>query len=122
MESEYTSNDTPMISYINSSFIINEWRLNTHYLKSIGPKILITGSRSSGKSTLAKIFANYALRLGWAPILMDIDPLHNLIAPPACIAAAQIDFLLPVYIYILYIYYIERWSYEFKHKLFCRRY
>jgi polyribonucleotide 5'-hydroxyl-kinase len=63
--------------------------------KSIGPTILITGNNQSGKSTLCRIFANYSLRLGWRPILCDIDLNSNEISPPGCIAAAAIDESIP---------------------------
>ena len=41
--------------------------------KQIGPALLITGDQVTGKSTLAKILTNYAIRLGCKPIYVDID-------------------------------------------------
>ena len=63
--------------------------------RKIGPTILITGSQQSGKSTLCRILANYSLKLGWRPILADLDLSSNEIVPPGCIAAATVDDVLP---------------------------
>lgn len=40
------------------------------------PRVLILGPENSGKTTVAKILTNYAVRSGqgWAPILINVDP------------------------------------------------
>jgi mRNA cleavage and polyadenylation factor CLP1 P-loop len=38
---------------------------------------------------------NYSLKLGWRPILADLDLSNNEIAPPGCIAAVTVDEILP---------------------------
>jgi polyribonucleotide 5'-hydroxyl-kinase len=39
------------------------------------PRILILGPENSGKSTICKIIANYAVRAGqgWAPMMVNVD-------------------------------------------------
>ena len=56
--------------------------------KTLAPNILITGSNLSGKTTLAKIIVNYALKLGWTPVLCDLNISGNEITPPGCISGA----------------------------------
>ena len=51
----------------------------------------MTGSQQSGKSTLCKILVNYALKLGWTPVLVDLDLNGNEIGPPGSISAALIS-------------------------------
>lgn len=40
------------------------------------PRVLILGPENSGKTTVAKILTNYAVRAGqgWSPLLVNIDP------------------------------------------------
>jgi polyribonucleotide 5'-hydroxyl-kinase len=63
--------------------------------RKVGPSILITGSQQSGKSTLCRILINYSLKLGWRPVLADLDLCNNEIVPPGCIAAVTVDEILP---------------------------
>lgn len=39
-----------------------------------GPRIVITGSEYSGKSTILRILANFAIRNEWNPMIVDLDP------------------------------------------------
>ena len=81
--------------YVNVHSAFNKLRNEALLLKKVGPTILVTGSNFSGKSTLCRILANYSLRLGWRPILCDLDLSANEISPPGCIAAAAVDDPLP---------------------------
>jgi len=94
-QSYYKSDKTPMQYYVNVHSAFNQMRNEALKLKKVGPTILITGSNNSGKSTLCRILANYSLRLGWRPVLCDIDLNSNEISPPGCIAAAAVDDPLP---------------------------
>ena len=78
---------------LHSAF--NQTRLHALKNKLIGQTILVTGSNFSGKSTLCKILTNYSLKLGWRPILCDIDLNNNEICPPGSIGATAIDDPLP---------------------------
>ena len=79
------------------AYILHQQRLKAMQEKRIGPRVLITGSRASGKTTLSKLLCNYALKLGWQPILADIDITDNLLGPPGQLAASLIDMPLPVW-------------------------
>ena len=40
------------------------------------PRVLILGPENSGKTTIAKILTNYAVRVAqnWSPLLVNLDP------------------------------------------------
>lgn len=84
-----------MVLYINVHSAFNQMRNEALKRRTIGPSILITGSNHSGKSTLCRILVNYSIRLGWRPILVDLDLSSNEITPPGCIAAATVEEALP---------------------------
>ena len=85
-----------MITYQNVAYLIHQAQVKALQDKKIGPKVLITGSTNSGKTTLTRILCNYILKLGWNPLLVDIDVGNNLLSPPGTIAASLIDMPLSV--------------------------
>jgi polyribonucleotide 5'-hydroxyl-kinase len=50
----------------------------------------LVGGTDSGKSTLSRILANYAVRAQRTPLLVDLDCGQNDLAPPGCVAACQL--------------------------------
>ena len=84
-----------MYHYINVHSSLNQLRMASLKNKTLGPNILITGSNQSGKSTLCRILTNYSLKLGWTPMLCDLDLNFNEISPPGSIAAALVEEPLP---------------------------
>mmetsp|Transcript_45536 Transcript_45536/g.33294 ORF Transcript_45536/g.33294 Transcript_45536/m.33294 type:complete len:196 (-) Transcript_45536:862-1449(-) len=86
---------TPMAQYLNLHATANIMRNQALKFRELGPRILVTGQSQSGKSTLCKILVNYALKLGWTPILCDLDLQNNEVAPPGCIGAALVEEPLP---------------------------
>ncbi len=91
----YISSKTHMVNFVNASAALEQLRQKALETKQLGPNVLVTGQSHSGKSTLCKILINYALKLGWTPILADLDLNKNMIAPPGNIAAAQVELPLP---------------------------
>jgi polyribonucleotide 5'-hydroxyl-kinase len=62
---------------------------------SQGPRVLVAGSASSGKTSLVQTLLNYAAKLGRAPLWVDLDPDGSIGVPGAlCAAAASRDALL----------------------------
>jgi polyribonucleotide 5'-hydroxyl-kinase len=59
--------------YTNLASALQEKREQARLSKAIGPRLMITGAAQSGKSTLCRILVNYAVKLGWSPILVDLD-------------------------------------------------
>ena len=77
--------------YINIQCALNQLRIAALNEKQIGPSLLVTGSQQSGKSTLCKILVNYAVKLGWTPILADLDLQSAELSPPGAISASLIQ-------------------------------
>jgi hypothetical protein len=83
-----------MNEYLMAHHIINEKRKEALKTNTIGPKVMITGTRESGKTSLCNIFINYAIKLGWNPTYVDLD-LSNDIFTPGAISAVTVDFPIP---------------------------
>lgn len=90
----YKATQTPNVQYLMAHQLISEMRSEALLANIIGPKVLVTGSSNSGKTTLCHILLNYSLKLGSTPVYVDLD-LSNEIAVPGTIAASVIDFTLP---------------------------
>lgn len=56
-----------------------------------GPVAMIVGPTDSGKSTLAKILVNYAVRMGRRPIYLDLDVGQGSISIPGTIGATIVN-------------------------------
>ena len=77
--------------YVNISSALNQLRVAALNEKRTGPALLVTGSQQSGKSTLCKMLVNYAIKLGWQPVLVDLDLNSAEISPPGTISAAMVN-------------------------------
>lgn len=60
-----------------------------------GPRVLVAGPTDVGKSTLSRILANYAVRCGWAPVLVDLDLGQGGVTVPGTLCALPLDAPLP---------------------------
>ncbi|GAB65178.1 hypothetical protein PCYB_051960 [Plasmodium cynomolgi strain B] len=63
---EYESGNNTMKEYLSLSKLAKK-------KKKIGPRVLITGNNSSGKSSVSLILLNYALKSGFKPIFIEAD-------------------------------------------------
>jgi len=70
----YVAGETPMVSYANLHFAFERLRQQADDTQGNGPRVLILGSAAAGKSSLAKILTNYAVRQGRSPTLVGLDP------------------------------------------------
>ena len=61
-----------------------------------GPRALVCGGPSSGKSTVCNVLVNYASRLDWQLTFVDLDISCNSITIPGAVAAAPVDIPVPV--------------------------
>jgi len=86
---EYVSEETPMAAYANLHIAFEQMRVRA--LRTVHgspvrdddpaasvepPRVLVLGPENSGKTTVCKILANYAVRAGqgWSPLLTNVDP------------------------------------------------
>ncbi|KAK9370265.1 Pre-mRNA cleavage complex II protein Clp1-domain-containing protein [Lipomyces kononenkoae] len=113
---EYVSEESVMSSYANVHFALEKLRMQAAekdalYRKEImkgtrstitpgqegeGPRVLIIGSRSSGKTTLAKILTAYAVKMGRSPIVVSLDPKEGMLSLPGTISAASFSTMMDV--------------------------
>lgn len=114
---EYISDETAMNEYTNLHFALESFRqevgdynlvnsalkldLNSNFnniaklptptkVKS-GPKVLILGSVSSGKSSLAKLLVSYAVKMNSTPILVNLNPKDGVFSLPGSLTATPIS-------------------------------
>merc|ERR1719204_2465407 len=66
-------------------------RIMKEQSSTFGPRVLIVGPKDCGKTTLTKILANYAVRLGRKPTLVDLDVGQNMICIPGTVAAVSLE-------------------------------
>ncbi|KAL6960711.1 Protein CLP1 [Sarracenia purpurea var. burkii] len=95
-ETDYTADETPMISYVNVHAVL-EGRRNRAKTSSgdvdlsQGPRVIVVGPTDSGKSTLTKMLLSWAAKQGWKPTFVDLDIGQGSITIPGCIAATPIE-------------------------------
>ncbi|KAF6168443.1 hypothetical protein GIB67_004995 [Kingdonia uniflora] len=96
-ETDYTADETPMISYVNVHAVL-EGRRNCAKASSAkdpdssqGPRVIVVGQSDSGKSTLSKMILSWAAKRGWKPTFVDLDIGQGAITIPGCISASPIE-------------------------------
>ncbi|CAH2079958.1 unnamed protein product [Thlaspi arvense] len=94
-ETEETSTETPMVSYLNvhNSLQVQRHRVvssTSNYVSSQWPRVIIVGDTDSGKSTLAKMLLNWAAKDGFKPTFVDLNIGQSSITIPGTIAATSI--------------------------------
>ncbi|KAF8691525.1 hypothetical protein HU200_040672 [Digitaria exilis] len=98
-ESEYPSEETPMVIYVNTHAILDARRARARAAAvqggdleaSQGPRVIVVGPTDSGKSTLCKMLLSWAAKLGWKPTYVDLDIGQGSITIPGCISATPIE-------------------------------
>lgn len=80
-----------MAEYLNAAHIINNQRAKARDSGAAGPSVAIVGPPDVGKSTLATLLVNYAIRQGWTPLLVDTDVGAGMITLPGCLSASLVE-------------------------------
>eukprot|EP00095_Tigriopus_kingsejongensis_P001332 maker-scaffold1057_size73593-snap-gene-0.21 protein:Tk01332 transcript:maker-scaffold1057_size73593-snap-gene-0.21-mRNA-1 annotation:"clp1-like protein" len=88
----YTSKETPMIMYLNTHAALEDIRKKVETKENgKGPVVMVVGPSDVGKSTLCRLLANYAVRMGRRPIYVDLDVGQGAISVPGSIGAILIE-------------------------------
>lgn len=100
-ETDYTADETPMVSYVNVHAVLDGRRnrakasySNDTDSSQQGPRVIVVGPTDSGKSTLCRMLLSWAAKGGWKPTFVDLDIGQGSITAPGCIAATPIE--LPI--------------------------
>ena len=93
---DYTAEETPMVSYANTHFALEDMRTTASQDIAIGPRVLIVGPENAGKTTLAKILAAYASRSERQPIVVNLDPREGLLSIPGTLSTFVLDSVIDV--------------------------
>lgn len=96
---EYDASNHVMRDYVNLAAVIEQKRQRAEEQEgqqAMAPRVLVTGSSNSGKSTLALFLTNYALRKHRRPIFVELDPgslsaHRQLPAVPGTVTAIHLD-------------------------------
>lgn len=91
MDVHYIAKETPMVQYLNSHAALEQLRIIADEHNENGPIALIVGPCDVGKSTVSKIFLNYAVRQGRTPIFVDIDVGQGCISIPGTLGATLVE-------------------------------
>lgn len=91
MDVHYIAKETPMVQYLNSHVALEQLRNMADEKNENGPIALVVGPTDVGKSTVARIFLNYAIRQGRTPIFVDLDVGQGIISLPGTIGAFLVE-------------------------------
>ncbi len=90
-ESEYSAEETPLTSYANVHFALEDLRTAAESGSSgsgVGPRVLVVGPADAGKTSLARILTAYATKADRQPVVVNLDPRQGLLGVPGSLTAA----------------------------------
>jgi polyribonucleotide 5'-hydroxyl-kinase len=87
---------TPMNSYMNLHFQLLGMRANAQRQRKEGPRVLITGSPNTGKTSVARTLAAYATRMGGQPLVLNADPKDGMLSLPGTLSAAVFTTIMDI--------------------------
>ncbi|MCJ1382280.1 Cleavage polyadenylation factor subunit clp1 [Xylographa soralifera] len=93
---DYTAEETPMTSYVNTHFALENLRNAALEEDSIGPRVLVVGPENAGKTTLVKLLAAYATRSERQPVVVNLDPKEGLLSVPGTLSTIVLDSVIDV--------------------------
>eukprot|EP00759_Apiculatamorpha_spiralis_P009983 PhF_6_TR17012/c0_g1_i1/m.25782/K14399/CLP1, HERB; polyribonucleotide 5'-hydroxyl-kinase len=93
LDSCYAAEVTPMRLYAEYHAVLHEARMASQRSGNvIGPRVLVAGRRCSGKNSVSKILLNYAARVEFAPVAVDLDVGNPFIGMSGNVSAATWEF------------------------------
>lgn len=93
---EYSAEETPMTSYINTHFALEKLRQQAAERREDGPRVLILGPTNSGKTSLVKLLTSYATRTGWQPMVINTDSREGMLSIPGTLTATAFSSIIDV--------------------------
>ena len=85
-----------MVSYANTHFALEALRDHATESHGLGPRVLVVGSDNSGKTSLIKLLAGYAIRSGRTPVVANLDPKEGMLTVPSTLSAAALESIIDV--------------------------
>ncbi|MCJ1250323.1 Cleavage polyadenylation factor subunit clp1 [Trapelia coarctata] len=95
-QSDYIAEETPMVSYANLHFALENLRDAALEANSMGPRVLVVGPENAGKTSLVKMLAAYATRSERQPVVVNLDPKEGLLSVPGTLSAVVLDSVIDV--------------------------
>ncbi|KAJ2374251.1 Cleavage polyadenylation factor subunit clp1 [Coemansia sp. RSA 2607] len=87
----YVAGETPMDSYINVHMALQQLRVQAHNGDmSAAPRVMIVGPEDSGKTSLARLLLNYAVRMDQTPLFVDLDTACSSMTVPGTVSVTPI--------------------------------
>ena len=93
---EYVAEETPVLSYANLHFALENLRDEAAVSGQDGPRLLIVGPENAGKTSLAKFLTAYATRCGRQPVAVNLDPKESMLSIPGTLTAATFSSIIDV--------------------------
>ncbi|KAF3007290.1 Cleavage polyadenylation factor subunit clp1 [Neopestalotiopsis sp. 37M] len=96
---ELTAQDMPLVSYLNLHLKLQGLRAATAASKSsdaMGPRVLVVGPASSGKTSLVKMLTGWATRMGKQPLVVNTDASQGMLSMPGTLTAAVFATLMDI--------------------------
>lgn len=69
----YRAPPPPQVSYLNIHQALSNQRQQAKESGGQGPRCIVVGPTDAGKSSLCKMLANWAVRMGTGPTFVDLD-------------------------------------------------
>ncbi|MCJ1354788.1 MAG: Cleavage polyadenylation factor subunit clp1 [Icmadophila ericetorum] len=96
LQSDYIAEETPMISYVNTHFALENMRQSAMENNELGPRVLIVGPDNAGKTMLVKILAAYSSRTGGQPVVVNTNPREGMLSIPGTLSTIVLDSIVDV--------------------------
>lgn len=93
---EYTAEETPMVTYVNTHFALERMRDEAAQSSREGPRVLIVGPSNAGKTSLTKLLTGYATRVGRQPLVVNLDSREHSMSLPGTLTATVFSSVIDV--------------------------
>ncbi|KAH8678772.1 hypothetical protein BGZ60DRAFT_401815 [Tricladium varicosporioides] len=84
---EYMAEETPMVSYVNTHFALEKLRDEATQAGGDAPRVLVVGPNNAGKTSLVKLLASFAVKMGRQPMVVNTDSREGLLSIPGSLTA-----------------------------------